>query len=1180
MLKFENYLYNTRSERNQVLAEAIIGEKNKRETIGFDQEDIDWLQNNFPYQAYSAAIFKRWQYLKDFLKARDAAREKKIKELKSQENQAWFKKSLEHEAVQRMKKYHPDMRNDLKEAYIKYYVNLNYIMRAAQEVDDKFLKDYVAQHEKDIYDFKGVNDFPEEKFGGRVFRVDSKIPELIRKYEGELGSANGIDLGGVSDESLSGELKNNKVDPNEAGFQTRGGSFGDKRTIDNQVKSWMAASATGMLSHQHAPEDPTGYVEIEDPYAVGWHKKNVKSDIESASKSANKAIQLANKDKTEPQSNHFKELPENDQKTVASNIAGIKSFVTNPKILNYLKMNSTEFDELLKSTPDVLLNDVISKIINLIDNSHDYYSPTVSIKENYLIIEEDNGDDEDDADNEDNEPTVSNSDKLKMIKILEAIRNEKDIVKKTNLLSNILTTSKENKKLTNLMTSAILQNNYNPNEAVTKLWGAKPFTKSESPDFVPLAIKRLEDLKKSDGKKKSDTTIKDLISLVRAPAVKRIINGVEVKAPILFPASYHKRNDEDFEKYIDSRIDPEESREIVGRGVHRRHDEDDFKIHHYDPTKVPGSKYGQGTKSYGPGMINLNYKNIPSYYRDITNPFVRELYQKLSTLGAEKFNEIPRCNLEVKDRIMTTKDWEDLGVSKLFEGKKVPTHVVEGFNLTPDENGEYLCLVAKEILTYLCDAKNTKDVLKDCNMLEKFVDVLKKSPDHEKKAKYFNKMKLAINFHHAYDVALSYIIRMMGKLTNLENLNSTFIKKNVTAALDTIISRDLGWGTKEKKSSVGESIGDSKGNEIENQVHEKSVALDTLFNDLLKNTVGQCQIQRDPSDPTKTVYKCKYRYQDMFSSKVEPFIHDVVDFLRKIEEKTESLNSNISLSNIIQINESIKDAILGIIKLYTLHSFKNLYYSRLVKENNMVPTLEQKRKADQEAEEDTLNYIASIQHEWSSMSDLERSQVGKDFFDKFLHARLRQVENLGSGEVIDNHSPFGASVKMSEREPDAGDTAHYETQVKNSYGQLLDSLSDSAIHSPNLSSLKTHLQRDNEHANKIIDFIDTNNKIIDPDKKRNKVNDILKVTTESFFKSILDLIQSVESENIDAINRAAQDFGDENNHFNNKRLNLRFDQKEINAIINLISKYLESKKNPSKEEIVKQLKEKLELINV
>lgn len=58
MLKFENYLYNTRSERNQVLAEAIIGDKNKRETIGFDQEDIDWLQNNFPYQLYATAMFK------------------------------------------------------------------------------------------------------------------------------------------------------------------------------------------------------------------------------------------------------------------------------------------------------------------------------------------------------------------------------------------------------------------------------------------------------------------------------------------------------------------------------------------------------------------------------------------------------------------------------------------------------------------------------------------------------------------------------------------------------------------------------------------------------------------------------------------------------------------------------------------------------------------------------------------------------------------------------------------------------------------------------------------------------------------------------------------------------------------------------------------------------------------
>jgi hypothetical protein len=1135
MLKFENYLYNTRSERNQVLAEAIIGDKNKRETIGFDQEDIDWLQNNFPYQAYSAAIFKRWQYLKDFLKARDAARESKIKELKSQENQAWFKKSLEHEAVQRMRKYHPDMRGDLKKAYIDYYVNLNYLMRAAKEVDNDFLEKYVSQHKKDVYDFKGLQDFPKE-FKERTFMVDSRIPELIRKYEGELGSPAGIDLGGVSDESLSAELKKKKITPGEAGFQTRGGSFGDKRTIDDQVKSWMAASATGMLSHEHAPEDPNGYVEIEDPYTADWHTKNVKHDIKSATKPSKF-------------NSSYKNL-NNDEK-VKSNIEAIRSFVTNPKISNYLGMSEEEIKRLQEAGPDAFSNDVINKMMNIIDNSHVYYSPTVSIKENYLI-NEDNEDDEDEE--------ASASDKEKMIKILEDIKNEKDIAKKTELLRNILTTSKNTNKLINLMTSGVIQNHYNPSEKETKLWGAKPFTKSESPDFVPLAIKR------------SNDATKKLISSVRAPAVKRIINGVEVKAPILYPASYHKRNDEDFQRYVNDQMDPEEAEGLVGRGSHKRHDEDEFGTHHYDPTKVPGSSYGQGTSSYGPGMINLNYKNIPSYYRDITNPFVRELYQKLSTLGASQFNKIARCNLEVKDRIMTTKDWEDLGVSKLFEGKKVPTHVVEGFNLTPDENGEYLCLVAKEILAYLCESKNKKEPLEDCNMLEKFVNVLKSSTDHEKKLNYFNKMKLAINFHHTYDVALSYIIRMMGQLTKVTDLDESFISKNVKKGLEAITSRDLGWGIKEKKSSVGESVGDSKGNEIENQVHEKSVQLDKLFNELLKNTVGQCQIQRDPSDPTKTVYKCKYKYQDMFNSKVEPFIHDVVDFLRKMEDKTESLSSNISLSNIIQINESIKDAILGIIKLYTLHSFKNLYYSRLVKENNMVPTLEQKKKADQEAEEDTLNYIASIQHEWSSMSDQERSEVGKDFFEKFLHTRLRQVENLGSGEVIDNDSPFGASVKMSEREPDASEKGHYKTQVKNSYGQLLDSLSDSALHSPTLNSLKTHLHRDNEHANKIINFIETNKAIIDPQRRENQVNDLLKVTTESFFKSILNLIQSVESENVDAINRAAEDFGSENKHNNNKRLSLRFDQKEINAIINLISKYLESKKNPSKETILEKIR--------
>jgi hypothetical protein len=116
------------------------------------------------------------------------------------------------------------------------------------------------------------------------------------------------------------------------------------------------------------------------------------------------------------------------------------------------------------------------------------------------------------------------------------------------------------------------------------------------------------------------------------------------------------------------------------------------------------------------------------------------------------------------------------------------------------------------------------------------------------------------------------------------------------------------------------------------------------------------------------------------------------------------------------------------------------------------------------------------------------------------------------------------------------------------------------------------ISEQNPMHHKIINFIETNKAIIDPQRRENQVNDLLKVTTESFFKSILNLIQSVESENVDAINRAAEDFGSENKHNNNKRLSLRFDQKEINAIINLISKYLESKNNPSKEIIIEKIR--------
>ena len=347
MLKFENYLYNTRSERNQVLAEAIIGDKNKRETIGFDQEDIDWLQNNFPYQLYATAMFKRWQYLKEFLIARDAAREEQIEKMKSDANQSWLLKTTEQEAEQVMKKKHPNMREDLKKAFIDYYVKTKYIMNAAKQVDKKFTEEYAEKHKKDLYDFKNFKNFPKEF--SKKFYVDSRIPELVRKYEGELGSANGIDLGGVSTKSLGTAPRTKHQEDSELGFQTRGGSFPNKDVVEKQVKNWIAASATGMLTHKHSPEKITGHIEVEDPYTLDWHENNVKYDIDNALK------------KSDPGKDYD---PLNDDQKTKANIEAIRSFVSDPKILNYLQLSETEIGPLVDLGAKAFSNSAIEWLKN------------------------------------------------------------------------------------------------------------------------------------------------------------------------------------------------------------------------------------------------------------------------------------------------------------------------------------------------------------------------------------------------------------------------------------------------------------------------------------------------------------------------------------------------------------------------------------------------------------------------------------------------------------------------------------------------------------------------------------------------------------------------------------------------------------------------------------------------
>lgn len=1019
MIKFENYLHNTNSKRNQFLAEAIIGDKSKKENIGFDQEDIDWLQNNFHHKMYAPAMFQRWQHLKEFLKERDKIRMKKVKKIKSEEKGKWFLKNYQQEAEQRMNKYHPEMRGDMKDAYIDYYTNMKYLMRAAAEVDAPFMEKYLAEHPQDIYDFKGVQNYPEDL--PRSIKVDSRIPNLIRKYEGELGSSRGIDLGGVSDKS-------------DGSFSTRGGSFKDRKTVYDQIKNWIAASATGMLAHEPSPEEVTGHIEIEDPYTSQWHKNNVRSDIKSAIK------------QHKFPGTEYKKLNKDDK--INSNINYIKSFVSNPKILNYLDTNPEELERLKELGPGALSNAIIDKIISVVDKSHTYHSGK-DFKDDQSITE---------ASKE-----TKISDKEKMINVLNDIKNESDPESKTEKLRNILTTSKETEKLINLLSNGILQSHYSPIDQKTKLWGAKPFTKSESPEFAPLPIKQ------------SHEADKRLISSVRAPATSKKIRVVDanandnaremdVDAPILYPAGYHKINDEDLGEYL-NRKNPEDSelaRKIVARGSHRRHDEEEHQPHHYDPTKVPTSPYHQGTTAVGPGMINFNYEKIPSYYRDVTNPFVREVYQMLSMIGAGKDGNPSRCNIQIETENVNEDDWGILAQS----GKIMPRRFVEKFNLTPSADGDYLCFVAKEIINYLCAFGNERKKKDDCSMLDNFKKSMKDDTTYDAKLKVYNKNKMALNFHHTYDVVISYVLRHIGNISKLNDLDESYIKENVKRALDAISSRDLGWGNKESSFAEGEEV-ESGENYISKAIHEQSIKLDKLFHDILKSTVSQCKLEPDPNNPSVKRYSCKY--QDMFNSKIEPFIHDVAAFLEEMEDKKDSLRSDISLSDILQINEATKDAILGIIKLYTLNSFKKIYYARFVHNNKKKPDTTELKQIDQDAKEDTLNYIDSIERQWSSMSNNERSSAGKKFFDNFLQARLRQVENIGNintDDIAPETSPFSSPVKMGNRPAGVDEIQHYKNEISNSYGKLIDSLSDTALHSPSFSSFKTHLYRDRSHVEK------------------------------------------------------------------------------------------------------------------
>ena len=110
---------------------------------------------------------------------------------------------------------------------------------------------------------------------------------------------------------------------------------------------------------------------------------------------------------------------------------------------------------------------------------------------------------------------------------------------------------------------------------------------------------------------------------------------------------------------------------------------------------------------------------------------------------------------------------------------------------------------------------------------------------------------------------------------------------------------------------------------------------------------------------------------------------------------------------------------------------------------------------------------------------------------------------------------------------------------------------------------------------KIIELINAQKQKMNFNPRQRDFNRMLEVGAADFFDAAFNLINAVEAADPEAIGNAAEELGTRNRHATSKQLGLKFDKKELDSIINLISKYLESKNSPSKEIIIEKIKKEL-----
>jgi hypothetical protein len=444
------------------------------------------------------------------------------------------------------------------------------------------------------------------------------------------------------------------------------------------------------------------------------------------------------------------------------------------------------------------------------------------------------------------------------------------------------------------------------------------------------------------------------------------------------------------------------------RGKFRAVDDPEHISHFVNPVDA-GIPYHQGTPASRVGVSDYNYHSLETHHVGIDDPKFDKILTALKKIGGEKY-----CNVHYQTAEF---DQETLNAIEKYLGKNAKLNkIIKSINVVPQQTGgKYHCYIAKKLIEKICGSN------KDCNLIEDFKKAIY-SEDKETMRKVFNRMKMAVSFKGLYSLVFVFLFKNSGLIQNGE-INMDILNDTIDKAYDLIYGKDIGAGHKEKAGEGKKKRATLPGERLPTgSPHEKAFNffVDKFVEDIRKGKSGGFLIS------VRKLYSLLG--QNIVEKEKE---------IKEIKKKT--------LDREKQVENKIKESDLKLEELETLTKvyFGLLYLFSYIVKNKKLPNPSETKKIDERAVLDTKNYMGSL------------DETNIKSLDNAIAIRKNQNDNLKE-IVLKDESSYNVNDPYSKQ----------NLQNLQKTSDPLESekitISNTILHSPNLSSLFSGLRHDIE----------------------------------------------------------------------------------------------------------------------